>query len=37
MADKAFKFVGMKCNNFQFNYEKAGAKHSSGSFWLRKF
>ena len=28
MADKAyslFKFVGIKCDNFQFNYVRAGA------------
>ena len=36
MASKALKFISIKCDNFQFNYELAGAKHTSKSFWQGK-
>ena len=37
MPNKALKFVGIKGDNFQFNYAQAGAKQASESFWQGKF
>ena len=37
MTSKALKSVGIKPDNFQFNYEQAGAKHAGKIFWQGKF